>query len=197
MKLCVFQGTFNPIHNVHLALANFVKEHLDFDTILFIPAYKPPHKEFDDDLANHRYEMVRIAIDGEPAFNITNIEYQNSRFSYTYLTLIELAKRYKIEGRISFIIGSDAFFDLEGWYEADKLKAIVEFLVFPREPEIDKKRYINMKNRGYIFKLLNKEFTDVASSTIRERIGQGKSVERQVPPRVLEYIKKHDLYKEQ
>ena len=75
MKLCVFCGTFNPIHNVHLALANYIKTHFKFDTILFIPAYKPPHKHIDDDLANHRYAMVKLAIDGVSGFNISNIEF--------------------------------------------------------------------------------------------------------------------------
>ena len=51
MKLCVFCGTFNPIHNVHLAMANYVRNHFNFDMILFIPAYKPPHKQIDDELA--------------------------------------------------------------------------------------------------------------------------------------------------
>lgn len=197
MKLCVFQGTFNPIHKAHLAMANFVRDNMEFDMILFVPAYKPPHKEFDDDLANHRFEMVKLAIDGDPAFNISNIEYQNSRFSYTYLTLLELTKRYRIEGKINFIIGSDAFFNLEGWYEAEKLKALVEFLVFPRDKEIDKKRFLNMQKRGYKFKLLNMEFIDISSSTLRERIKQGKPVDKLIQPKVLEYIRENELYKEQ
>ena len=197
MKLCVFQGTFNPIHKAHLAMANFVRDNMEFDMILFVPAYKPPHKEFDDDLANHRFEMVKLAIDGEPAFNISNIEYQNSRFSYTYLTLLELTKRYRIEGKINFIIGSDAFFNLEGWYEAEKLKALAEFLVFPRDKEIDKKRFLNMQKRGYKFKLLNMEFIDISYSTLRERIKQSKPVDKLIQPKVLEYIRENELYKEQ
>ena len=86
MKLCVFQGVFNPIHNVHLAIANHVKNTYNFDQILFIPAYKPPHKEVDDEMSNHRLQMVKAAIEGETAFGLSNIEFQNERYSYTYLT---------------------------------------------------------------------------------------------------------------
>ena len=59
MRLCIYPGTFNPIHNVHLAIAEFALKHYKFDTVLFIPAYKPPHKEIDDELATHRYNMVK------------------------------------------------------------------------------------------------------------------------------------------
>jgi len=86
MKLCVFQGTFNPIHNAHLKMAAYIRDNanFDYDTILFIPAYKPPHKEIDDDLANHRYQMTKLAISGESGFNISNIEFQNNKFSYLF-----------------------------------------------------------------------------------------------------------------
>lgn len=196
MKLCVFQGTFNPIHNAHLAMANWVKDNLDFDTILFIPAYKPPHKEFDDDLATHRYAMVKLAIDGEPAFNISNIEYQNSKYSYTYLTILELYKRYKIEGKISFIIGSDAFFEFVDWYEAQKLKELIEFIVFSRDDEMDKARLLKMRERGYNFKMAGMNFINVSSSMLRERIKKGKPVDKIIPAKVLEYIRENELYKE-
>ncbi len=85
MKLCVFQGTFNPIHNAHLAMANYVKNVYDYNTILFIPAYKPPHKDFDDTLSNHRFQMVKLAVSGESFFGISNIEFQNEKiFLYIF-----------------------------------------------------------------------------------------------------------------
>ena len=80
MKLCVYCGTFNPIHKVHLAIANYVKANFDFDTILFIPAYKPPHKDINDELANHRYNMVKLAIE-DLGYSISNIEFRNNKYS--------------------------------------------------------------------------------------------------------------------
>lgn len=197
MKLCVFQGTFNPIHNVHLAMANYVMNVYDFDSILFIPAYKPPHKEFDDDLANHRLQMVKIGIQGENSFGISNIEFQNERYSYTYLTIEELYKRYKIEGKINFIIGMDAFREVTEWYEADKLKKLVHFIVFPRETEIDRDRLVLMKSKGYDFSIAKMEYIKLSSSDIRERIKAGQSVTSLVPPQVLEYINQNGLYREE
>ena len=196
MKLCVFQGTFNPIHNVHLAMANYVMNVYDFDSILFIPAYKPPHKEFDDDLANHRLQMVKIAIQGENSFGLSNIEFQNERFSYTYLTIQELYKRYKIDGKINFIIGTDAFKEIDSWYEADKLKELVHFIVFPRETNIDHDRLSLLHYKGFKFSLAKMEFINLSSSTLREKLQNGQSVGALMPPEVLEYIHKLGLYQE-
>lgn len=195
MRLCVFQGTFNPIHNAHLAMATFTKNLYNYDTILFIPAYKPPHKEFDDDLANHRFQMVKLAVSGGGSFGISNIEFQNERFSYTYLTIQELYKRYKIEGKIGFIIGDDAFYEITDWFESDKLKSLVEFIVFPRGLEIDKDRLSLLHHRGYVFTIAQMPAVDISSTKIREKLEKGIPASGLVPPEVSEYIRKHGLYR--
>jgi len=197
MRLCVFQGTFNPIHNVHLAMANFVKNVYDYNTILFIPAYKPPHKEFDDDFSNHRFQMVKVAITGEHHFGISNIEFQNERYSYTYLTIEELYKRYKIDGKIGFIIGMDAFREIDSWYETDKLKNLVEFIVFPRGGEIDKDRLALLHFKGYRFTVAKMEPINLSSSLVREKLIERKPVGNFLPLKVQEYINQNGLYREQ
>lgn len=197
MKLCVFQGTFNPIHNAHLAIANYVKNVYNYDTILFVPAYKPPHKEFDDNMSNHRFQMVKLAASGESFFGISNIEFQNERFSYTYITIQELYKRYKIEGKIGFIIGFDAFREVDTWYEADKLKELVQFIVFPREKEIDKDRLSLLYYKGYNFSLAKMPPVNISSTKIREKLRKREPLGALLPPTVLEYIRKNELYKEQ
>lgn len=196
MKLCVFQGTFNPIHNVHMAMANYVKNTYNFDTLLFIPAYKPPHKEFDDELSNHRFSMVKIAIEGENFYNISNIEFQNERFSYTYLTILELYKRYKVDGKIYFIIGSDAFFEVDTWFEADKLKDLVHFIVFPRASELDQDRLSLLHYKGYQFTIAKMAFINLSSSMLRARLKKGQNVGTLMPAKVLEYIKENGIYRE-
>lgn len=197
MKLCVFQGTFNPIHNAHMAMAAYTKNVYDYDTILFIPAYKPPHKEFDDDLANHRFQMVKLAVSGENFFGISNIEFQNERYSYTSLTIQELYKRYKVDGKIGFIIGYDAFREIDSWFETDKLKTLVDFIVFPRNGYIDNDRLSLLHYKGYNYSLASMDPEAISSSDIRERIASGHSVSTLVPHVVLEYIRKHGLYTEQ
>ena len=195
MKLCVFQGTFNPIHNVHMAMANYVKNNYNFDTIMFIPAYKPPHKEIDDELASHRYQMVKLAIEGDKNFTISNLEYQNNRYSYTYLTIQELYKRYPIEGKINFIIGTDAFREIEDWYETDKLKDLVEFILFVREEDLRTEKLERLKNKGYKFKIADMNFINLSSSIARAMIKKGKPMAKLIPMRSLEYLNKNALYR--
>lgn len=197
MKLCVMQGTFNPIHNAHLAMAAYTKKVYDYDTILFIPAYKPPHKEIDDELANHRFQMVKLAVSGENFFGISNIEFQNEKFSYTYVTISELYKRYKIDGKIGFIIGFDAFREITEWYESDKLKELVDFIVFPREEEFDKERLALLHYKGYKYSLAKMQPMDISSTMIREKLTEGRSVGGLLPSLVLEYINKNGLYKDE
>lgn len=195
MKLCVFQGTFNPIHNAHLAMANYVRNVYNYDTILFIPAYKPPHKEFDDAMSNHRFQMVKLAVSGESSFNISNIEFQNERFSYTYFTIVELYKRYKVDDKIGFIIGEDAFREITEWYESDKLKDLVQFIVFPRGKEVDKDRLSLLHYKGYKYTLAQMPPIDLSSTALREKLEKGLPVVASIPSVVLEYIKENGLYK--
>jgi len=187
MSLCLFQGTFNPIHQIHLDVASYALENYDFDKIIFIPAYVPPHKDVDKELANHRFRMVELATKFEPRFEISDIEYKRGGKSYTYLTVLELKKIYNTD--INFLIGTDAFEKIETWYEVDKLKELVHFIVFQRREEFNKESFDYLKSKGYDFEFADKKFVDVSSTSIRNSyIGTGiKEVE--------EYIREHGLYK--
>ena len=195
MKLCVFQGTFNPIHVAHLKMADFVLKNYGFDKIIFIPAYRPPHKNYDITLTPHRLKMVELAALSNPNFKVSDIEYKNERNSYTYLTILELYKKYNIEGKINFIIGTDAFKKIDTWYEADKLKKLVNFIVFVRENELDNKKYHELKEKGYNFTFAKMDFQDISSSNIRKNIREGHDISEFVTDKVKGYIEKNGLYK--
>lgn len=195
MKLCVFQGTFNPIHVAHLKMADFVLKNYGFDKIIFIPAYRPPHKNYDITLTPHRLKMVELAALSNPNFKVSDIEYKNERNSYTYLTILELYKKYDIEGKINFIIGTDAFKKIDTWYEADKLKKLVNFIVFVRENELDNKKYHELKEKGYNFTFAKMDFQDISSSNIRKNIKEGHDISEFVTDKVKGYIEKNGLYK--
>ena len=195
MKLCVFQGTFNPIHVAHLKMADFVLKNYGFDKIIFIPAYRPPHKNYDITLTPHRLKMVELAALSNPNFKVSDIEYKNERNSYTYLTILELYKKYDIEGKINFIIGTDAFKKIDTWYEADKLKKLVNFIVFVRENELDNKKYHELKEKGYNFTFAKMDFQDISSSNIRKNIREGHDISEFVTDKVKVYIEKNGLYK--
>ncbi|MGN0031063.1 MAG: nicotinate-nucleotide adenylyltransferase [Candidatus Gastranaerophilaceae bacterium] len=195
MKLCVFQGTFNPIHNAHLRVAEYVLEHYNFDKILFIPAYNPPHKTSEPNMREHRFKIVELAIKNNPKFEISDIEYQRKGKSYTYDTICELYKNYKIDEKIHFIIGTDAFDKIETWYKFNELKKLVKFIVFIRDENFDKSRYNYLKDMDVDFECQTLEYLDISSTELRKRIAEHKNIDLLIPQEEKEYIIKNELYK--
>lgn len=195
MRLCVFQGTFNPIHKVHLEVAKFAKEYYNFERILFIPAYIPPHKSVDKNLALHRFNMVKLAISEYNGFDISDIEYKREGNSYTYNTILELRKAYNItDEKINFLIGTDAFIKIRTWYKTDKLKELVHFIVFKRTNEFNKDDFNELRGFGYDFEFAAMNYIDVSSTRLRENLGNGISINDMELPKIREYIKEHGLY---
>lgn len=193
MKFWLYQGTFNPIHNAHLRVAEYVIKNGYANKIIFIPAFCPPHKE--DTMAQHRLNMVKLATDNNPAFEVSDIEYRLGGKSYTYRTICELRTMYHIEDKIDFIIGTDAFRHIKKWYEADKLKKLVSFKVFSRESNFDKKEFDYLKIDGYDFEFLPLEFEDISSTELRYAIKDNKNLSNLIPEKVKEYIIDNELYK--
>jgi len=194
MNLCVFQGTFNPIHKAHINVAEFALKHYGFDKILFIPAFIPPHKDLDEDLAQHRYNMVKLAIEGYTGFEISDIEYRRKGNSYTYLTILELKNLYNIQDKINFLIGTDAFEKIDTWYQTDKLKELVHFIVYKRCENFEKSNFNKFEALGYDFEFSPMEYFDVSSTFLRDNINTGNSFDSMLIPKVEEYIKENGLY---
>ena len=194
MRLCVFQGTFNPIHKVHLEVAKYAKKHYNFDSVLFIPAYIPPHKSVDKTLAAHRFNMVKLAISDYDYFNISDIEYRHETNSYTYNTIVELYKQYDVDGKINFLIGTDAFSEIESWYRADELKELVHFIVFKRTTDFNPSDFEYLREKGYDFEFSSMDFVDVSSTDLRKNLMSGKSISGMELPKVKEYIEENGLY---
>ncbi len=181
MSICIFPGTFNPIHDGHLKMAEYALEKYNFEKIIFIPAYLPPHKEIDAELAKHRYKMVELAIQGNPKFEISDIEYLSEGKSYSLITVQKIIEQYCIKDRLNFIIGTDAFAKIESWYKPNELKKLVHFIVFPRRGDI-------IENKDdWDYELTKMEMIDISSTDIRNGINKKTSVEG--------YIKEHGLYK--
>jgi len=196
LKLCVFQGTFNPFHNAHLRVAKYVSETFKFDKFLFIPAYNPPHKNCPENYAIHRYNMIDAALEEYPNFELSDIEYKRKGKSYTYLTICELYKIYNIDGKINFIIGTDAFKYIMNWYEFEKLKALVKFIVFIREDKFDISVYDYLKEAGVDFEFQKLPFKDISSTKLRQMIKNGEDISGFVPEKERVYIIKNGLYKD-
>lgn len=198
MNICLFCGTFNPVHNAHIRMAQYVLRKFDFEKVIFIPSYIPPHKNTQGMSAENRMEMVRLAINGQKRFEVSDIEFQLAQKyekSYTYLTILELRKLFNTEEKFNFIIGTDAFEKIESWYEADKLKGLLKFIVSRREDDCDLSRFDYLREKGFDFDFTNLAFYDISSTELRNKISRGESISEFVPKTVEDYIIENGLYR--
>ena len=143
--------------------------------------------------------MAEIAVKDKEYLEVSDIEYLRSGLSYTYLTVKELYNQYDIDGKINFIIGTDAFKNIESWYEADKLKELVDFILFVREDDKQLKKdkicLQKLKDKGYNYTMMKMPFLDISSSQIRENITNSIPIKTLVPKEVEKYIDKYGLYR--
>lgn len=201
MKICLYFGTFNPPHLGHAALIKSAFELNLFDKMIVIPAYKSPFKPDIHD-SHHRLQMVRDFIKHFDNTECSDIEYKREELSYTSVTLKELQKSENFTEAPFFIIGEDAFFDIEKWYNSDELKKL-NFLVFPRndkngkaESEEKKIKFLNLAKKGYNYTRVKFVPVNISSSEIRERIKNGQNTKEYLYPETLRYINENRLYRD-
>lgn len=197
MKFCLYSGTFNPIHTAHLVVAEAVKDEIGADKIIFIPSYVPPHKSKDLALPKHRMDMVRLAIKGNESFEASDIEFQREKKSYTYDTIIELQKLYpEIDSKINFIIGTDAFRNIQSWYEVEKLKTMVKFIIVPREENFNTETlFEKIDKKDFDYQVLKIPFLNISSSLIRQKVAAQRSIKYLVSKEVEDYINENGVFK--
>lgn len=188
---CYYFGTFNPIHKGHIKTAKEVKKQFGFDRIVFVPAFCPPHKE-NCASAIDRYNMLKV-IENEELM-VSDVEFKLPVPSFSYRTITELLKNKKQGEKINFIIGFDAFKNIEKWKNPEFLKEKIRFIVLKRTGE-NREEIEQLKNRGYDFVITDSiETVDVSSTEIREKIKCGADITGLVDEKVKRYIDENKLY---
>jgi len=191
-KWGVLGGNFDPIHNGHINLANWICSKKEFDGVLIVPTVNHPDKSCQSD-ANYsdRIAMLKTSFFGMTKFLICEIEAEESLSGYTIDTIRALKKRYpKVE--FYFIIGSDNIDLINNWYMAEELKTEITFVAGTRPGSG------NSVNSQLTVELVEIPELDVSSSKIRKMIKTGSSFEeliRFVPASAVEYILKKRIYK--
>jgi len=221
MRLGLLGGSFDPVHNCHLAIAHQTREALGLDQILFIPTSHPPHKPNGSLAPAHdRYEMVRLAIASDPSLAISDVEIRRPGKSYSIDTIRLLQQEYGVQTQLFFLIGLDAFLDFPSWRDPLTLLQLCSFVVLSRPglsfrsfstvsllPPIPSSSLADL-DAGRISRIevpLGKQRLTclrlppctVSASVIRVRIRQGLPVANLLPPLVESYILRHHLYQEE
>jgi nicotinate-nucleotide adenylyltransferase len=212
MTLGVLGGTFDPIHNGHLAAADAAQRALAIDAIMLVPSRIPPHRQQPVGAdGEHRYAMASLAAADRPGWMASRIEIDRKGPSYSYDTLVELGQD-RPSTQIFFILGVDAFAEIATWSRYPAVLDLANFLVvsrpgitldslrervpsaFEQRPPRPPSRLSGLGSEETRVILVDATTPDVSSTEIRRRVSNGESIAGLVPDRVAAYIQAHRLY---
>ncbi len=197
-KIGIMGGTFNPVHNGHLMLAESAREILRLDRIIFMPNGNPYMKNTSSLLSGEeRMHMIELAIEGNPYFSSSSIEIDKEGPTYTCETLAAL-KEQNSEDQYYFIMGADSLLMLESWKNPDYILRNCVIVAAVRgtgtEEKIEKIAGHLIYEYQADIRILPARYIDIASSDIRHKIKEGNSIRYMVPEKVLAYIQENGLY---
>jgi nicotinate-nucleotide adenylyltransferase len=215
MRLGLFGGTFNPIHNGHLRAGVEIREAFDLDRVLYLPAAVPPHKEVRGLLPfAERLRMVRLAVTGQPHLKASDAERKNPGKSYSIRTVQYFHRAFPGNLELYFIVGLDAFLEIPSWKEYRRLFTLCHFIVIDRpgysrrhlaeflyreiSPDFQsyprQGRYVHPGGNSVFFKPVTR--LEISSTFIRRLLREGRSPRFLVPEAVEEYLLKKGFYGE-
>jgi len=214
LRVGLLGGTFDPVHNGHLAIAAHAREQCRLDAVVFIPAASPPHKKEQAITAlYHRHRMLEMVCAAGSDTYVSSLEAERQGPSYTVDTLHSLKAHFPSHTELFFIIGSDSFVDLPFWKEPGRLLEYASLVVVRRDPNdragIEKILALQfpayrLQREGNLYRsegaggaiiMLDMEPVEVSATEVRERVRQGRSITDLVPVAVAQYIAKHGLYR--
>ena len=198
-RVGILGGTFDPIHNGHLMMAEAVRDEYEMEKVLFIPAAQPPHKRGHKiSPAEDRYMMTVLATCMNPAFEVSDIEMRREGPSYSIDTVRALLRATGGDSEFFFIAGTDVIREIHTWERIEELLSICPFIAASRpgcRPDVEKTRALLGDLGVRQIHLLNTPELEISSTDIRERVAAGRSIKYIVPSEVEHYIYKKGLYR--
>ena len=197
-RIGLMGGTFDPVHYVHLMLAENAYTQYDLDEVVLLPSGDPPHKtKRHITSAAMRYDMLRLASEGIPYFTISDMEIRRNGYSYSAQTLTELRAQHP-DTDYYFIMGGDSIFQIETWYHPEIVMKSCIILAAIRDQvsmtDFEARIAYLEKTYGADIRLLNLPDMMLSSSEMRQRVAEGKSIRFMTPDPVIDYIKSNNLY---
>lgn len=201
MRLGILGGSFDPVHYAHLLMAESCREGCQLDEVWFLPAAVAPHKQdrgVSD--AQHRVEMLKLAIGGHPAFRVSELELQRGGVSYTVETLRQIHQQQPADD-LFFIMGADSLRDLPTWRQPAEICEMATPLIVARPdwptPDylpltklVGEQRTVQIRQHQVEMPLMQ-----LSSSNIRQRVADQRSIRFRLPRAVEKYIESHRLYR--
>ena len=200
-RIGIMGGSFNPVHNGHLIIAQDAIEHLELSGLLFMPAAVPPHKQHLMQVEpRHRLAMLGLCVESDIRFSVSDMEVQRGGISYTFDTVLGLVEANP-DSSFVLVVGSDTLLDMHNWYRVGDILELCDVATFMRPGDLGPDALMEqVKLPGkYLERLRRNVFSshvvDISSSDIRMRVAEGLGIRYLVPPEVEMYICEHGLYR--
>ncbi len=197
LRLGVLGGTFDPVHLGHLILAEAAREQLALARVLFVPAGQPWRKAGRSIAsAEDRLAMLRLSVEGNPAFEVSTLELERAGPTYTVDTL-EMLREMHGGAELYFVMGVDALLDLPNWHEPQRILELATPAVARRPGQPDQAAPAEERMAGLSRRLvwLEMPLIEISASGVRERVRRGLSIRYLVPEGVAVYIRERGLYR--
>lgn len=197
-KICIFGGTFNPVHIGHLIIANHLINQLDIDEIIFLPTQVSPFKLDKNDIISpeHRYNLINLAIKNNKNFYVSDYEISIGGISYSYETVDHFSKIFPKE-KLFWLIGGDQIINFHKWKNYQQILENINLVVAKRpgtfkDDEIEKiEKQLNPTKDIF---WLDSPNLEISSTHIRDLVRSNKSIKYLVTPECEDYIIKHNLF---
>lgn len=196
-RVGVFGGTFDPVHIGHLVIAEEARAALGLERVIFVPARISPHKlGVRPASGEDRYQMVRLAVAGEPAFCVSRVDLDREGPSYTVDTLRTLQAHFGEGVQLYFIMGADSLQAFKAWHQPSEILRMTRLLVVSRPgyaldlAALDR----DLPGLAAATDLLDTVSLDISATELRARVKQGRPIRYQVPEAVERYIAQRGLY---
>ncbi|WP_148861823.1 nicotinate-nucleotide adenylyltransferase [Marinobacter fonticola] len=207
----ILGGTFDPIHHAHLRTAVELKENLGIEAITLVPSHIPPHRDEPGATPDQRLDMLRRAVDGEPGLLVDERELARNKPSYTVDTLAELRQEIGSSEPLAMVVGTDSFASIDRWYQWERLLELAHIIVVQRPgyaPPDDgvagrlladnaetTAATLRQRPSGHVWPV-SLPLLDIAATTIRHYVREGRSPRYLVPDSVWALIRDNGLYRD-
>lgn len=187
MRIGLYFGSFNPVHNGHLFIAHHILQTAQLQEVWFVVSPQNPFKKSNSLLnEHHRYYLVQLAVEGTPGLKASNVEFHLPKPSYTIHTLTYLEEQYP-KHQFHIIMGSDSFQNLPNWKNGNVIMERYPIIVYNRPGFV-------LENAAQNVTLIDAPLLDISSTFIRKLLQEGKSIKFLVPDQVIDEIEKSRYY---